>query len=186
MSSTQDDESSQEQAREAFIAGMKTRIEQAQASGQSPEQIQMLAAAYAREEMQRQLPQAMSRAKSWWSGLRNFMLVGALALGLAIGLALFVEQDYATPLCEHYAVQHGVTYRGLEYPVIGGSSRTTSRSGSCMVVNSAGSQNTVSLSSLEPNAAIAILVSFALQIEVTTPIAFVLIALLATSLRKLK
>ena len=40
MGSAQDDDQRvQEQAREAFFAGMKTRLEQAQASGKSPEQI---------------------------------------------------------------------------------------------------------------------------------------------------
>ncbi|HEX7605331.1 MAG TPA: hypothetical protein VF348_01385, partial [Usitatibacter sp.] len=92
-----------EQAREAFIASMKSRMEQAQASGQSPEQIREQMAAFAREESRRQLPQTVAKVRSWWSGFRNFLIVGAIALALSIGLALVVEHRYAAPLCESYA-----------------------------------------------------------------------------------
>ena len=67
MSSTPEDDPSANESREAFLAGMKTRLEQAQASGQSSEQIRAQASSYAREEMQRQAPQVVARARSWWS-----------------------------------------------------------------------------------------------------------------------
>ena len=186
MSSEPDDEQARAQKREAHIADMKSRMEQIQASGQSPEQIREQVAALAHEEMQRQMPEIIAKTRSWWSGFRNFLIVGVLALGVAVGFALFVEHRYAAPLCEHYAAQHGLTYKGYYYPVIGRGSSTTSASGSCIFVNSTGHQNTVSLKKTEPDWATALLVGFALQIEVTTPVAFVLIALIAVSLRKRK
>jgi len=185
MSSTRDEEQAQEKARGAFIAGMKTRLEQAEARGQSPEQIREQATAYAREEARRQVPQVAAKARSWWFGFRNFLIVGALALGLAIGLALFVERYYASPLCEQYAAQHGLVYRGLDYPVIGQSSSTTS-SGNCILVDAAGHRNTIRLRNLEPNAALALLASFALQIDFTVPALFIVVALIAVAISRLR
>jgi len=100
MDSMPDDKQIREQAREAFIAGMKNRIEQAQTSDQSQEQIKRQVAAYANAEARRQVPQIVSRFHSWWLGFRRFLIVGALASGVAIGLGLFVEHRYAAPLCE--------------------------------------------------------------------------------------
>lgn len=183
MTSESNDEQTQAQQRAAFIANMKRALEQAQANGQSPEQIRALTSTLAHAEMQRQMPQIIAKTRSWWSGLRNFLIVGALALGLSIGLALFVEHRYAAPLCTHYAALHELTYKGIEYPVIGRSSNTTS-SGRCIFVNSAGQQNTLALSKVGGNWLIVLLLSFALQIDFTTPVAFILIALLAVALRK--
>ena len=45
-----------------------------------------------------------------------------------------VQKKHSVLLCEKYAAQHGLVYRGLDYPVIGKSSSTTS-SGSCIVVD---------------------------------------------------
>lgn len=185
MSSAPDDERDRVQTRQDFAARMRARIEQAEASGQSPEQIKEEAAAFAREEARRQLPALTGQVRSWWSGFRNFLIVGALALGVAIGLALLVERRYAAPLCERYAAGRGLVYKGLDYPVIGRSSSTTSASGSCILANAAGRRETVSLTKLEQSTIIALMVSFALQIEVTIPVAFVLIALLAVALGKL-
>jgi len=185
MSTTQVDENNLEQAHEAFTADMKTRIEQAKASGQSPEQIQEMVTAYAREEMRRKIPQVVTKVRSWWIGFRRFVIVGALALGFATGLALYVEHYYAAPLCEHYANQHELVYRGVYYPVIGNSSSTTSF-GSCIFYDAAGHKDTVLLHKLEPNQLIALLVSFALQIDVITPAAFIFIALIAVKLFKIK
>jgi hypothetical protein len=186
MSSTHDEEQqNQEKAREAFIADMKTRVEQAQASGQSPEQIREQVRAYARAEARQQIPQIAARARSWWFGFRRFLIVGALALGLAIGLALFIDRYYASPLCQQYAAQHGLVYGGLDYPVIGRSSSTTS-SGSCIFVDAAGHRNTILLRNLEPNAALALLASFGLQIEITVPTLFIVVALMAVAISKLR
>ena len=185
MNSVPDDKRIQEQAREAFIAGMKDRIEQAQASGQSPEQIKQQVAAYANAEARRQVPQIVSRFHSWWLGFRRFLIVAALASGVAIGLALFVEHRYAAPLCEQYAAQHGLLYQGFSYPVKGHSS-TTPLSGSCLYSDSADHRNSVSLAKLVPSAVIALLVSIALDLEVTIPVAFVFIALIAVGIGRLK
>ena len=101
---------------------------------------------------------------------------------MATGLALFVERRYAAPLCERYAAERGLVYKGLDYPVIGKSSSTTSPSGRCILLNAAGRRDTVSLTTLEQSTIIALLVSFALQIEVTIPVAFVAIALIWVAL----
>ncbi|MCX7054945.1 MAG: hypothetical protein NTU56_12180 [Proteobacteria bacterium] len=184
MSSTPEDDPSANESREAFLAGMKTRLEQAQASGQSSEQIRALASSYARDEIQRQAPQVVARARSWWSGFRNVLIVGALASGVAIGLALLVEHRYAAPLCEQYAAQHGgLRYEGIDYPRVGRSSSTTSPP-RCMFVDPTGHRDTVSLDELQPNAIAALLTSFALQIEFIVPVAFILIAMMAVAVRR--
>jgi hypothetical protein len=184
MDSAPDDEQALERSREAFIAGIKTRLERAQASGQSPEQIQELVGSYAKEETRRQIPVVAARARAWWSGLRNFLIIGVLALGFAIGLALVIEHRNAAPLCEQYAAQHaGLRYEGIDYPVIGSSSSTTAPP-RCIFLDAAGHRDTVSLDELQPNPGIALLVSFALQLSFMTPVAFILIALIAVSLRR--
>lgn len=183
MGSTPDDEQARGEAREAFLTGMKSRVEQARANGQSTEQIQQLISACAKEEQRRQLPVITSGLRSWWTGLRNFLIVGALAVGVFIGLALYIEQRYAAPRCEHYGAQHGLAYQGIDYPTIGRSSSTTSTP-RCKFVDTAGHRGSVALDKLESNAAIALLVSFALQIEFVVPVAFILIALMAVGLRR--
>lgn len=185
MRSQQDEEQAQDKEHEAFLADMKIRLKQAQASGKSPEQIRELILAITHEEGRKQAPQIAARARSWWTGFRNFLIIGALAFGLAIGLALFVDHYYASPLCEQYAVQHSLLYRGLDYPVIGKSSSTSS-SGSCIFEDSAGQRNTIDLRNLEPNAAIALLASFGLQIEFTIPALFIVVALIAVGISKLR
>lgn len=185
MSSTPDDERDQEQAREAFIASMKTQLEQAQASGQTPEQIRELASTYARKEMRQQIPLITTKVRSWWVGFRHFLIVGALALGFAISLALYAEHRYAAPLCEHYAAQHGLTYQGIYYPVIG-SGRSTTSSGSCTFFDTTAHKSTVLLSKVAPNQFVALLISFALQVDLIIPVAFILIALIAVKVLKIK
>ena len=69
--------------------------------------------------------------------------------------------------------------------MIGKSSSTTSPSGRCILLNAAGHRDTISLTTLEPSAIIALLVSFALQIEFTIPASFVLIALMWAGFRQL-
>jgi hypothetical protein len=186
MSSTSGDGKAREDAREALVADMKARFEKGLATGLSPEQVRETIAQHAREEVRRQAPQVVARARSWWLGFRNFLAVGALAAGLAIGLALLIEHRYASPLCEQHGARQGLAYRGLDYPVIGRSSSTTSSSGSCMFVDGAGHRSTVRLDKLEANAAIVLLVSLALQIEFTIPAFFVLLALLAVGFGRLR
>lgn len=183
MDTAPEDDQARESAREAIIAGLKTRLEQAQASGHSPDQIRELLTASAKEASRRQIPALTARVTAWWRGLRNFLIVGALAIGVAIGLALLVEHRHVAPLCERYAARHGLTYRGVDYPIIGSSSSTTSP-GRCIFADAAGRQDTVSFYKLEPHAAFALLDSFALQIDFVIPTAFILIALLAVVLRR--
>jgi hypothetical protein len=185
MSPTRDEEEAQEKKRDAFVAEMKTRIEQAKARGESPEQMKKEVAAYAREDARKQAPQVAAQARSWWNGVRNFLIIGTLSLGLAIGLALLTERAYTTPLCEKYAASHSLKYRGLDYPVIGSSSSTTS-SGSCIFADSAGQSNTIRFRDLASNQVIALLASFALQLEITVPAFFILIALMAVGIGKLR
>ena len=186
MSAETDDEQAREHAREAFIASMKTRVERAQASGQSPEEIRKQAAAFAREEMQRQLPRIAARTRSWWSGLRTFLVVGAIALGLSLGLAWFVEHGYAAPACERYAAVHELTYRGFNYPLMGRGSAANASSGSCIFDNRAGRRSTVSFGKVGAGWATVLLITFALEIELTVPVAFVLVALIVAALRRRK
>ena len=156
MTSASAEEQSPEQAREAFIAGIKSQLEQAAASGQSPEQIRQQARALMSEEVRRQIPEFAAKARSWWRGFRRFLIVGAFAFGLAIGLALLVEYRYAAPLCERYAAEHHLVYRSPYYPVIGKSSSTSSVSGKCILANAADRQSSIGLTKLEPNVAIAL------------------------------
>jgi len=137
------------------------------------------------EEARQHLLALGGQVRSWWSGFRRFLIVGALAFGLAAALALSIERRYAAPICERYAAEHGLVYNGLQYPVIGKSSSTTSPSGRCILLNAAGRRDTLSLTALEPNPIVALLVSFALQIEFTIPASFVLVALLWVGVRKL-
>jgi hypothetical protein len=185
MTSPSDEKEAQERKHEAFIASMKKRLEQAQANGESPEQIRKEFTARAREEAGQQMPKIAAGVGSRWSGFRNFLIVGALALGFAIGLALLTERIYTTPLCEKYAAAHGLVYHGLEYPVIGSGSNTTS-SGSCIFVDSAGGSNTIRFRDLAPNAVMALLASFALQLEITIPALFVVVALIAVGIGRLR
>jgi hypothetical protein len=150
------------------------------------EQAREQMAAFAREEGRRQLPQTVARVRSWWSGFRNFLIVGAIASVLSIGLALVVEHRYAAPLCMRYAALHDLTYKGFNYPVIGKGSATNAASGSCIFDNHAGHRSTVSLGKTEASWAMDLLITFALQLELTTPVAFVLIALIAVALRRRK
>lgn len=185
MSSPLEEKDAQEKKRDAFVAEMKTRIEQAQASGESPEQMKKELTAYAHEEARQQAPQVAAQARSWWLGIRNVLIIGTISLGLAIGLALLTERTYTTPLCEKYAASHGLVYRGLDYPVIGSSSSTTS-SGSCIFVNSAGKSNTIRFRDLASNQVVALLASFALQLEITVPALFILVALMAVAITRRK
>ncbi|MBL0141843.1 MAG: hypothetical protein IPP91_07165 [Betaproteobacteria bacterium] len=175
-----------ERAGEAFAADMKARLEQGQADGLSPDQLREQLMAHARDEARRQAPQVAAKVRSWWTGMRNFLVVGALAAGLAIGLALSIEHRYASPLCGRYAAQHGLEYRGLAYPSIGRSSSTTSLSGSCILFDVAGHRRTVSLDRIEPDAVIGFLVGFGLLLEVTVPVLFVLVALVAVGVGRLR
>jgi hypothetical protein len=180
-----DEEPARAQSREEMIARMKRRIEQARKSGQSADQIEAQLALDIREEMRQQVPHVVAQARSWWSGFRNFLIVGALAFAVALGLALLVEHRYAAPLCEQHAARQGLLYQGLEYPRLGRSTSTSS-SARCMLINPAGLRTTVSLSSLEANPVIALAIAAALEIEFTTPVAFVLIALVAVAVLKIK
>jgi hypothetical protein len=179
------DEEDLQKKGEAFAAAMQARIEQARANGESSEQIKEEVTAYARAEARQQAPQVVARARSWWSGFRNFLIVGALALGLAIGLALFVEHSYTAPFCEKYASQHSLVYSGFQYPTLGRSSSTSSL-GRCMFADAAGQSSTVDFSKVNSNAILALLVSFALQIEITIPVFFILVAMLAVAISRLR
>lgn len=60
MPSLSDNQISQKQESEAFVASMKARLEQARADGQSPEQMQQLAMALGRKEAARRAPQVVA------------------------------------------------------------------------------------------------------------------------------
>ena len=179
MGTGTEDGSESGKARDAFVAAMKKRVEEGQALGQSPEEIAAGAREFAREAARRRAPEVAAAARSWWVGFRRFLVIGTLAIALSAGLALYVEHRHAAPLCERYAAGHGLRYAGLGYPILGRSSSTSSSSGRCILVDTAGRSTTVSLSKLEPDAAVGLAASFALQLEFTIPALFVLIALAA-------
>jgi hypothetical protein len=183
MSTKSDEERAREKSRDAFVAGMKRRIDEAQASGKTPEQIREQATAYARAEARQQVPQAAAMARSWWRGVRNFLIIGALALGLAIGLALAVDRSYAAPLCGTYAAQHTLVYSGLDYPQIGRSSSISSPA-RCIFTDAVGNRQTVDLGNLNPFFVTALLADIALTIEITVPVLFIGIALLAATITR--
>ncbi len=167
--------------REAFVAAMKRRIEDGRSRGLSPEEMEADAREFARGEMRRRAPEVVAAARTWWVGLRRFLVIGALAVALSVGLALFAEHRYAAPLCERHAAEHGLQYRGLDYPYLGRSSGTSSGSGRCILADAAGRGTTVSLRKVEPNFAVDFAMSTALEIEFTIPAFFALLALAAAS-----
>jgi hypothetical protein len=166
-------EQSQDESRDAFIANMKKRVEEAQASGQSTEQIREQIASSARAESRKRAPQTAAQARSWWVGVRNFLLIGAVALGLAVGLALLVDRSYASPLCAKYAAQKNLVFQGLDYPQLGSNSSTSSPS-RCIFSNA----TTVAIGKLDPNFIVSTLADFAMTIEITVPAFFIGVALL--------
>lgn len=167
--------------REAFAAAMKQRLEDGRARGLSPQEAEADAREFASREMRRRAPEVVAAARSWWVGFKRFVGLGALAIALAVGLALFAEHRYAAPLCERYAADHGQQYRGLDYPYLGRSSSTSSSSGRCIFADAAGRRSTISLRKLEPSFAADFAVSAALQLEFTIPAFFVLLALAAAA-----
>jgi hypothetical protein len=138
------------------------------------------------EEALRQNSDIVVQIHSRWWGFRRFLLVGGLSFGLAIALALFIEHRHATPLCEQYAGAHRLTYHGLEYPILGKSSSTTTVSGRCLFADAKGHESSYDLTKLEPNAAISLLVGFALDIEFTIPVFFIAVSLLALGIGRLR
>jgi hypothetical protein len=177
------DESNQDRDREKLLAEMRARFEQAQRSGKSTAQIHDEIRELARQQGQARAPQLAAGLRSWLRGLRNLVIVGALALGLAVTLALLVEHRYAAPLCETYGAQHGLTYTALEYPTLGrGGSAASNTSGDCIFRDAAGAKRTLSLGKLAPNFLTDLLMSAGLEIELTFPVSFVLIGLIAASL----
>lgn len=184
MNSTGDDQQGPDRQGEAFAAEMKRRMEQAQARGDSPEQIRAQASAYAHQVARERAPDTIAKGRSCWVGFRNFLIVGAIALGLAIGLLLLVDRSYVSPLCEKYAAQHSLVYRGVDYPYVGSSSSTTN-SGGCIFEDAAGQRNTITLRVLDPNGALSLLASFVLDVEFTVPTLFILVALIAVGLSRL-
>jgi hypothetical protein len=126
-------ESNQDRDCEAFLAEMRARVEQAQRSGKSPEQVHDEMLEFARQQGRVRAPQLAANMRSWVRGFRNFLIVGALAVGLAIALALLIEHRYAAPLCEAYGAQHGLLYIELDYPTLGrGGSAAGNTSGDCI------------------------------------------------------
>jgi hypothetical protein len=184
MPSPNNENRSLRQSHEAFKANLKARLEQAQADRQSPEQMQQMAMSLAGAEGGRQAIKAVGQLRSWWSGFKLFVMVGGLAVAMAMGLALAVEYRHAAPLCKAYGAEHHWAYQNLNYPYGGHSS--TSGSATCVFTDASGNDKHVSLAKLEPNWLTDLGVSFAFEIEFTTPLFFVLAALLLAALKRLQ
>jgi hypothetical protein len=184
MPSPRNEDRSPLQSHEAWVASLKARLEQARAEGQSPEQMQQLAMTMAHADAGRRATQVVGQVRSWWSGFKLFLMVGGLALALAMSLALGVEYRHAAPLCKSYGAEHHWAYQSLNYPNGGHSSNAGSAR--CVFTNASGSHEYVSLTKLEPNWLTDLGVSFAFEIEFTLPLFFVLIALLFAALKRLQ
>ena len=100
---------------------------------------------------------------------RNLVIVGLLALGFSLTLAIFAEGNYARPHCATYATAHQLTYAGLEYPSapIGVPGR---RPATCLFVSAARGVVTVPFASVAPSESAAILVDLATTTLLTTPV----------------
>lgn len=182
MPSPSNENRSQRQGQQAFVADMKARLAQAQSEGQSPEQMQLLAMTLASANAGRRATQVVGHLAAWWSGFKLFLMVGAVACALAVGLALGVEYRHAAPLCETYAAAHHWTYQSLNYPN-GGHSRNAG-SATCVFADASGNDEYVSLTRLEPNWLTDLGVSFAFEMEFTLPLFFVLVALLFAAFKR--
>ncbi len=182
MPSPTDKNSPLRQGHDAFVADLKARLAQAQSEGQSPEQMQQLAMALASADAGRRATQVVGQVSAWWSGFKLLVVVGGLALALAVGLALGVEYRHAAPLCQTYGAQHHWTYQSLDYPN-GGHSRNAG-SATCVFADASGNRNYVSLTRLEPNWLTDLGVSFAFEMEFTLPLFFVLVALLFAAFKR--
>ena len=162
---------------------MRTRLEQTRADGQSPEDIRQLARELGRAEAGQRATGVVKQVGSWWSGFRTFLMVGAVACVLAIGLAWMVEHRYAAPLCDAYATEHRLSYRHLNYP--SGGHSTNAGSPRCVFADPSGREQSISLAKLVPNFAIDLMVSIALAIEFSIPVFFVLVALIFDAMKRL-
>ena len=182
MTSPTDQDRSPRQGRDAFVAGLKARLEQARSEGQSPEQMQQLAMTLASADAGRRATQVVGRLAAWWSGFKLFLVVGAVACAFAVGLALGVEYRHAAPLCETYAAAHHWTYQSLNYP--NGGHSNNAGSATCVFVDASGNDKYVSLTRLEPNWLTDLGVSFAFEMEFTLPLFFVLVALLFAAFKR--
>ena len=182
MPSPSNENRSQRQGQQAFVADMKARLEQARAEGQSPEQIQQLAMRLAHADAGRRTTQVVGQVRSWWSKFELFLMVGGMALALAMGMAMGVECRHAAPLCKAYGAEHHWTYQSLDYP--NGGHSNNAGSATCVFVDASGNDKYVSLTRLEPNWLTDLGVSFAFEMEFTLPLFFVLVALLFAAFKR--
>ena len=172
--------------REAFLAEIRARMEAARARGESPDQIQEEMRSVAHRRVREQAPIIATRVSAWWRGLRNFLIIGALALGCSVALALFVEHSYAAPSCREYALLHNLRYTSFDYPPLlsdrgrGG----YASSGDCQFLDAAGRRQEVSFAKAAHSTPVELLVAFALQIDLTTTLWFLAIALIAAMFAK--
>lgn len=112
-----------------------------------------------------QPPPTLSRLER----VRNLFIVGALALGFSLTLAIFAEGNYARPKCATYAAAHQLTYAGLEYPSapIGVPGRRPAR---CLLLDTNRRLVTVPFGDVAPHRMSAVLVDLATTPLLTTPL----------------
>jgi len=156
-------------------------MEAARARGESPDQIHEEMRSFAHRHVREQAPIVATKVSAWWRGLRNFLIIGALALGCSVALALFVEHSYTAPSCREYALLHNFRYTGFDYPPLlsnrGGGSHAAS--GDCQFLDAAGRRQEISFAKTARSTPVELLVTFALQIDLTTTLSFLAIALIA-------
>jgi hypothetical protein len=112
-------------------------------------------------------------------GFFLFIKVGAVALLCAIVLALAAEYVVARPACQSWGAQQGYALLQFRYPVRGGNDYTST----CVFRDSVGQEHRKGLSTLMPWWK-ELLVTLALEIEVTTTFLFVGAALLMAGARR--
>ncbi len=102
---------------------------------------------------------------------RNLGLVGLLALGFSLTLAIFAEGNFGRPHCAAYATARQLTYAGMQYPSapIGVPGR---RPATCLLLDAERAVVTVPFADVAPHRLATVLVDIATTPLITTPLLF--------------
>ena len=126
-----------------------------------------------------EFPQLVATFREKWRGFMLFVKVGLIAIVMAAALALTVEYGVARPACESWGTPQGYTLDQFRYPVRGGNDYTST----CVFRDSAGHDHRKGLSRLMPWWK-ELLVTLALEIEVTAIFLFIGVALAIAGWRR--
>jgi len=123
----------------------------------------------------------VANARSARGGFFRFLIVGAFALALAAALAWYVENRVAIPVCLAHGQSLDYTLQEYRYPAGGGNNYTST----CVFKDAKGQERRVGFSRIAPSGFTEALVNVALELEVTVPVFFVLIALIIAAAGRL-